>query len=458
MSPLMPLTAAWMSHIGLLTASPKSGVVRPSPLMLSQSAAMLDSPFLPHGYCYLWNTPLLLTHLFSDTLIGLSYVAISLSLAYLVHRARRDIPFSLVFIAFGLFIVACGLTHFMEVWTLWHPSYWAAGAVKVVTAAASVTTAVAMPFTIPRVLLTVRAARFSREHAIANARAIALQEQNALLESQAIQLEESVHTSEKLAAALEQTNRELVQAATAAELARVAAENANHVKSEFLAVMSHELRTPLNAIIGYEQLLEDGMSGPVSDLQHRQLGRIRLSAAHLLGLIDEVLTLASLEAGALVPAQTPISVHAMLEEACVLVKPAADAKGVEMRAELPTNDAMLVSDPLRVRQILVNLLTNAVKYTEQGEIVLRAAVSADHARFVVADTGIGIPSDSTSQIFDPFWQAESTRTRKVGGVGLGLSVALQLARALGGELELTSTSPSGSTFTLSLPLCGIRTA
>jgi len=83
--------------------------------------AMADGPYLPHGYCYLWNQPLLLTHLLSDTLIGLSYVAISLSLAFLVHRARNDIPFSLVFVAFGLFIVACGLTHFMEVWTLWHP-------------------------------------------------------------------------------------------------------------------------------------------------------------------------------------------------------------------------------------------------------------------------------------------------------------------------------------------------
>jgi signal transduction histidine kinase len=427
-----------------------------SPLM--SFPAMADSPYLPHGYCYLWNQPLLFTHLLSDTLIGLSYVAISLSLAFLVHRARNDIPFSLLFIAFGLFIVACGLTHFMEVWTLWHPSYWAAGAVKVVTAAASVTTAVAMPFTIPKVLLTVRAKRYSREHAIATARAVALQEQNALLESQAIQLEESVHTSEELASALEQTNRELVQAVAAAELARVAAENANHVKSDFLAVMSHELRTPLNAIIGYEQLLEEGMSGPVSDVQQRQLGRIRLSATHLLGLIDEVLTLASLEAGAIVPAQTPVSLHAIVEEACVLVKPAADVKNVGMRVELPASDPVLVSDPLRVRQILVNLLTNAVKYTEKGEIVLRASVGADHARFVVTDTGIGIPPESTSQIFDPFWQAESTRTRKVGGVGLGLSVALQLARALGGTLELTSTSPSGSTFTLSLPLRGVHTA
>ncbi|MEP7064689.1 MAG: HAMP domain-containing sensor histidine kinase [Gemmatimonadota bacterium] len=420
--------------------------------MLMQSAAMEESSFLPHGYCYLWNKPLLLTHLLSDLLIGISYVAISLSLAFLVHRARKDIPFSLVFVAFGLFIVACGLTHFMEVWTLWHPSYWAAGAVKVVTAAASIATAAAMPFTIPKALLTVRDARLSREREIAHARAAALQEQNAMLEAQAIELEESVHMSEELTAALEESNRALVRAAAEAEAARVAAETASHVKSDFLAVMSHELRTPLNAIMGYEQLLEEGVSGPVNELQQRQLSRIKLSASHLLGLIDEVLTLSRLEAGAIEPESEPTSVLAMLEEACVLVKPAADAKGLAMRLKLPATDAVLVSDPLRVRQILVNLLTNAVKFTERGEVALGAETDSDHVVFTVADTGIGIPPESATRIFEPFWQAEATRTRTTGGVGLGLSVAHKLAIALGGTLELTSTSSMGSAFTLRLPL------
>ena len=118
--------------------------------------------FLPHGYCYLWNKPLLLTHLISDALIGLSYVVISFALVALVHRARKDVPFHVLFIAFGLFIITCGLTHFMEIWTLWRPVYWLAGGVKAVTAIASVTTAMVMPAMVPKALTTIRSARLSR--------------------------------------------------------------------------------------------------------------------------------------------------------------------------------------------------------------------------------------------------------------------------------------------------------
>ena len=137
--------------------------------------------FLPHGFCYLWDPALLRTHVLSDVVIGVSYVAISVTLAHLVHRARRDIPFSWVFIAFGLFIVACGFTHFMDVWTLWEPRYWLAGGVKVVTALASVTTAVALPFTVPKIRATIRDARLSGERQLAAERASAERASHALL-------------------------------------------------------------------------------------------------------------------------------------------------------------------------------------------------------------------------------------------------------------------------------------
>src|SRR5687767_4467849 len=142
-----------------------------------------DDGFLPHGFCYLWNKPLLITHLASDLLIGVSYVVISFALVALIHRARRDIPFHVLFVAFGLFIVTCGLTHFVEVWTLWRPVYWLSGGVKVVTAIASAATAAAMPFMIPRVHSTIRDAKRSRERELAAARADALAEQNARLEA-----------------------------------------------------------------------------------------------------------------------------------------------------------------------------------------------------------------------------------------------------------------------------------
>jgi PAS domain S-box-containing protein len=176
--------------------------------------------FLPHGFCYLWDPPLLWTHFVSDLLIGLSYVTISVSLAYLVHRTRRDIPFSLAFVAFGLFIVTCGMTHFMEVWTLWRPVYWASAGVKVVTAVASVATAIWMPFLVPRAHATIADARLAREREIAAARTAVLEERNAVLAAQALELERQREEAHALAAELERANE---------ELHRVAAEARRHL-------------------------------------------------------------------------------------------------------------------------------------------------------------------------------------------------------------------------------------
>ncbi len=168
--------------------------------------------FLPHGYCYLWNKPLLLTHVTADLLIGISYVAISVTLALLVHRARRDIPFSAVFVAFGLFIVTCGMTHFLEVWTLWHPAYWLSGGVKAITAAASVATAVALPFVVPQVHVTIRDAKSGRAREVAAARATALEERNAQLATQAAELAAEREAARALAERLERVNADLRRA------------------------------------------------------------------------------------------------------------------------------------------------------------------------------------------------------------------------------------------------------
>ena len=150
-------------------------------LLSAPLAQHAESGFLPHGYCYLWNKPLLFTHVTSDVLIGASYVAISFSLALMLRRLKGDLPFSPIFVAFGLFIVACGLTHFVEVWTLWNPVYWLAGGVKAVTAVASVSTAAVLPFVIPMVGRTIREARSAEAQRIASARETAQRESHALL-------------------------------------------------------------------------------------------------------------------------------------------------------------------------------------------------------------------------------------------------------------------------------------
>ena len=395
--------------------------------------------FLPHGFCYLWNKPLLYTHLWSDLVIGASYVVISFALAALVHRARRDIPFSLVFVAFGLFIITCGLTHFMEIWTLWEPVYWLSGGVKVVTAAASAATAIAMPFMVPRVHGTIRDARSAREREIAAARAAALEEANA----------ELVRLNTSLQAAL----TEAEESRQAAEDARRVAEEANAAKSDFLAVMSHELRTPLNAILGYTDLLALQAADAVQPGQAEKLGRIRSSAVHLVGLIDQVLRFARLEAGEDVVAPEPFDAVTLTRDVASMVAPLADRKGLDFRIVLPDHAAPLSSDPQKVRQVLLNLLSNAINYTAAGGVTLTlAAPTAGPVTFEVADTGMGIARDHLARVFDAFWQAAPATTRTVGGTGLGLSVSRRLAELLGGTLTVESELGVGSRFTLALPV------
>ncbi|HEX8271346.1 MAG TPA: HAMP domain-containing sensor histidine kinase [Longimicrobiaceae bacterium] len=407
--------------------------------------------FLPHGFCYLWNRPLLWTHVVSDVLIGLSYVVISFALAYLVHRARRDIPFSVVFVAFGLFIVTCGMTHFVEVWTLWDPVYWFSGGVKVVTAAASVATAAAMPFTVPAVLTTIRTARQAREHEVAAARAAALEEHNELLQEQALELEQQREEAEALAEELEEANEQLRRALAEAEEARRAAEEADRTKSAFLATMSHELRTPLNAIIGYEKLLEEEIVGPVTDTQKGQLRRIGASAGHLLGLIDEILTLARIEAGREEVRPEPVRLGEVVWSAAAMVEPLAAARGLRFTVAGPEPDAVLRTDPGKLRQVLLNLLGNAVKFTDAGEVALEARSAGGYVEVAVRDTGPGIAPEHLERIWDAFWQVEQTTTRAHEGSGLGLAVSRRLAGLLGGEIRVESAPGRGSTFTVRLP-------
>ena len=234
--------------------------------------------------------------------------------------------------------------------------------------------------------------------------------------------------------------------------ARLEAEAASRAKSEFLAVMSHELRTPLSAIIGYEELLFDGITGPVNENQRTQLGRIKASATHLLSLIDEVLTLSRVEAGREVTYLERISVFAALNEASALALPLALEKGLALDIVRAPQDVEVLADETKLRQILLNLLTNAIKFTDAGSVMLESRVVDDCVEIVVRDTGIGIAPADHDRVFDTFWQVEQKSTRKVGGTGLGLSVSRRLARLMNGELTVISALGAGSSFTLRLPL------
>ena len=237
-----------------------------------------------------------------------------------------------------------------------------------------------------------------------------------------------------------------------AEQARAKAEEANRAKSAFLATMSHELRTPLGAIIGYHDLLAAEILGPINDEQRRHLERLRRSATHLLSLIDEVLTFSRLEAAREEVHPERCLLGQLVEEVSDIIRPLADAKGLAFECTVPNPAAELNSDAQKIRQILVNLAGNAVKYTSRGSVKIEYDVANGVMTAAVTDTGVGIRADHLGLVFDPFWQVESTRSRSSGGTGLGLSVARKLARLLGGDIEVRSTPGEGSTFTLRLPV------
>lgn len=245
--------------------------------------------------------------------------------------------------------------------------------------------------------------------------------------------------------AREQHEREVAQQAL------IAAETASSAKSDFLAVMSHELRTPLTAIIGYEELLADEVTGPVNAQQAQQLSRIKASAQHLLGLIDEILTFSRLEAGRETIRLEITEVNRIIEEAASLISPLAGEKKLGFAVYPLDPPRQMRVDPGKLRQILVNLLSNAVKFTSQGGITLTTAVDAGELVVRVADTGVGIAEDHIDRIFEPFWQVEQKATRRVGGTGLGLTVTRRLARLLGGDVTVESAPNEGTVFTATVP-------
>lgn len=226
---------------------------------------------------------------------------------------------------------------------------------------------------------------------------------------------------------------------------------ANQAKSDFLAVMSHELRTPLNAVIGYADLMEAAISGPLNNGQLEQVRRIKSSAQHLLYLIEQILTLARLEAGREEPCYERVDLREVLHDVAAIVEPLAQRKGVAL--ELPALDRAveLEADHRKLRQILLNLLDNAVKFTDEGRIRLMADVTEQMMTLSVRDTGRGIEPEHLDHIFDPFWQVSQKTTREAGGAGLGLSVTRDLVQLLGGDISVVSRPGDGSTFTIRLP-------
>jgi signal transduction histidine kinase len=257
--------------------------------------------------------------------------------------------------------------------------------------------------------------------------------------------------------ARKQADRERETLLAEAEQARHEAEMANRSKSDFLAMASHELRTPLNAIAGFVELLALGIRGPLNDAQRADLDKIRRSQLALTALIEDLLSFARIERGTVTLNVDAVVVHSVIVRVAEMIEPMAQERGVRFRCDDCPPTIRVRADDAKVQQVLLNLLSNALKFTAAGGSVhLSCAPDGAVVHLRIADTGRGIPADKLEAIFEPFVQVDPTRARDKQGIGLGLAIGRELARAMGGEITVESVVGQGSTFTLTLPAAPSR--
>ncbi|MBC8078208.1 MAG: histidine kinase, partial [Chloroflexales bacterium] len=364
--------------------------------------------YAPHGYCILWQPGLLWFHVSTDGLIGTAYVAIASTLAYLVYRAHRDLPFHWVLLAFGAFIIACGGTHFMEILTFWTPVYWLSGYLKLITAVASVATALALPPLVPKTLALIATAKVS-------------QQRKQQLEVAHVELEQLYRRLQKLDA----------------------------FKTHLFTNVNHELRTPLTLILApTERLLA---TGDVPPPMQRDLATIQHNAHLLLHHVDDLLDVTKLEAGQMLMEAVPVDLAQLVRRTAAHFADLAHDRSMTLAIALPPT-LMAMVDSAHIQRVLLNVLANAFKFTPNGGTVRCAlAAEAHSAVVVVEDSGPGVRPDLRDAIFERFHQGDASTTRRFGGTGLGLAIVRDLVALHGGSIAVDDSPLGGARFRITLP-------
>jgi signal transduction histidine kinase/DNA-binding response OmpR family regulator len=371
------------------------------------------SDYPPRWRCGTWSSGNAWLHISSDLMIWFAYLAIPLLLIYFVSR-RKDVPFHGVFLLFGAFIVSCGTTHLLEAVIFWWPAYRLAGVIKFITAVVSWLTVLALATVVPKALTLRSPAELEREIAFRKRAEDALRS-------------ETQRANEMAAVALV----------------------ASQAKSDFLANMSHEIRTPMNGIMGMTDMVLDTR---LTEEQRESLEMVKSSSDALMTVINDILDFSKIEAGKMSLSPIDFRVRDVLEETLKSLAVRAHGKRLELACDIGDDvPSSVTGDPDRLRQVLINLVGNAIKFTEEGEVVLHARVKSQSAgecrvEFAVTDTGIGIRPEKLGVIFDPFSQEDGSTTRRFGGTGLGLTISSRIVALMGGRLEVESEPGKGSRF------------